>query len=958
MTLDKSVVRYSRMSELRDLLIADASREKRRKIYMLPSRSSEDEMIELLRTEGSWFGERPKVWSWNDLYKAVVKRETLRRQVDPPDHRLILKKVVADAIAEHEERGRIVPVGAKIATFVDLVDSALRELALEGVYPDLLLEDAASDEKRISSRELLQDIYFRYIDYLDDESHRLIDNAMLPTKAVEEMDEEKTDRLLRENCIRWVGLLTLTGAQRRMVRKLAEMSADEWSMRFFVPAAAIREHLDLGRQLGTKEDDLALDAPEIKSYRATDRRSQFCCVASMIKKIIEDDRQRGHDIAIKVSEGRSVAMRAALMSFGIQSQLMSEVSMCATPLVESAIAIYRAASRGWPLVETAHLLARPLLGAVDLDIDLAMKKMPEGEDEWRAVLTGRALDAFDRAAAFAAAIDSSDGLTPRDILEALMAIMPEDAAKMRSIEAGDDAVFDEAVRTYSAMRRETESKIRMLDEMTASLGDAATVRLRGDEAIDHLVSWSSNATIDLPPKLANAVAIYESTPPVLASHEIFFITDVDADHYPGGVADDPLIGAELIERINSEGEDAEDRIHLPTISEKRTQREALFRRLVCIAEKKTVLFRAEKNEEGQDIAPSPFVASLSDHLLEKKKITSPIEEERVIFSQNEVESIERKTLPRIISRRGDKKLEVRISSLDRFVKCPLCWFVDTQVSPKSPSYDPVMESPAERGSAAHGIWELVWRDKLESSRVGSEKTLHHLLVERWHSYIERLYEKYIFFPMSSSSANIMKVIRHNMLDTAVLQDEVELRAKERGITRVGTLFEQVLPSYELENISLVGRADRIDIWGGGLAVIVDYKSGRSGKKIVEMPQTPAYADILNSCDERSKLGISRVVGCCYIFMRDQKIVGAWSDKEIASAYVGSGKYADLGEATLAARDLIEKKIDAEVEVGNFKAVPSQNNCRYCQHDKICRKFEMRGYFEYEYDTSDETADDD
>ena len=108
-------------------------------IYMLPALSSSGQLLDMLSGERGFFGEKPDIWSWSEMYSRLTPEKDLRRQIDPPDHRLILQYVLDSNIKELDWQGAYVPSGARRRGFIDILSLSIRELLLEGVDPDMIL---------------------------------------------------------------------------------------------------------------------------------------------------------------------------------------------------------------------------------------------------------------------------------------------------------------------------------------------------------------------------------------------------------------------------------------------------------------------------------------------------------------------------------------------------------------------------------------------------------------------------------------------------------------------------------------------------------------------------------------------------------------------------------------------------------------------------------------------------
>jgi RecB family exonuclease len=180
-------------------------------------------------------------------------------------------------------------------------------------------------------------------------------------------------------------------------------------------------------------------------------------------------------------------------------------------------------------------------------------------------------------------------------------------------------------------------------------------------------------------------------------------------------------------------------------------------------------------------------------------------------------------------------------------------------------------------------------------------------------------------------------MRGVMTAAAIAQDEAETRAADAGLVREGTLFEHSLAPLELENVSFVGRVDRIDIWRGVGAVILDYKLG-AGDRYKDSLQLAAYAAMLE------KAGLP-VAGFGYVGHKDGKIRGCWSE-DVKSVYKGASKARDLApDAKVSLALDCMAGIDSIAASGEFAANYDSKNCTGCPWTTLCRRAEPFGFYD-------------
>ncbi|MDR1516303.1 MAG: PD-(D/E)XK nuclease family protein [Synergistaceae bacterium] len=965
---------------------------------MLPSLSSADSLMDMLGTERGFFGERPDIWSWSEMYARLVPEAELRRQIDPPDHRLILKYVTDSNIQELEAQEVHIPNGVRRRGFIDILSGAIRELLLEGVTPDNLLEGIdGQGQAENPYGNLLYRLYTDYLLYL--ESNGLADNSQIPSLLCGLVSSGLPD-VLDGTVICWVGFLSFTGSQLKLVKTLR---ARGQKMEYFTPRTGLDGFHDISAQLGDDVKPLDAGCAAIITLKARDAYAQYDRIASEIAVS-----SRGHgalwdalsnlastgvcleadmayeNIGILVPREGLPILASALEKYGVPHQSRSETCVLETGIIELAKRAWETYTLNWPARRTSFLLqtvgARGLKYADSLDgpdlgqdVRLAPERMscfpPEGLDAWRNAVANDpgSLLLLERMAAFCAYIDEEGGHTPEELLRALGELCGPDWEGCLAAEAGDDESVDFAVRALASSRLELEQKIEALSELTPPLGEAGRVRFRGSDAIGFLSDWSQEAATALAQPLNGAVSLYDSPPPVLVSHKLWIMTDADPSRYPGSAAEQPMLDSSLRNGVNklTDSEDSGESdtfVHLPTMREKREQKEALFRRLLSLGETAAVTARAELDSQGRAQDDSPFITSL----FADDPAGTSASSNWFIAGEITGASDPRAASPQDRTRRGGfprtailkvrdalakrQKLKVPASAIDEFADCPFSYWCSHIAKFNPPRDETGLFDRAFQGSLVHDIWQKVWYAYLAGlAGLGKEcrRTLHSTLLAEWDDANSALDDKYPGLSDRAALA-VTAELRNSMAAAALAQDEVEARANEAGFVREKTLFEHRLPPYELPNVSFVGKADRIDIWKGLGAVILDYKLGSSGL-YKDSLQLAAYAVML------AKEGIP-VMGFGYVGHKDGKVRGCWS-QEVLSVYKGASRTRDPepDDKMSEAADCMDK-IDSIAAAGKFAANYDAGGCSSCQWISICRRAERFGFYDEPAENADDNAE--
>ena len=169
------------------------------------------------------------------------------------------------------------------------------------------------------------------------------------------------------------------------------------------------------------------------------------------------------------------------------------------------------------------------------------------------------------------------------------------------------------------------------------------------------------------------------------------------------------------------------------------------------------------------------------------------------------------------------------SSIERFVACPVSWFVERVLRPGEIEPDP---EPLARGALAHAVL----KDTLEQlrSETGSARVTPERLQRARELLAAALAERERERPLSNSperrSAALVRLradLERFLAQTAASRSGLEPAELELGFgfgegDERGAASE--LPAFELgDGVLLRGRIDRIDVGDAGEAVVYDYK---------------------------------------------------------------------------------------------------------------------------------------
>ncbi|GHV31012.1 hypothetical protein FACS1894167_12720 [Synergistales bacterium] len=942
-------------------------------VFMLPSSSSKDALRAFL-AGGGYFGRGPRIWDWSAMYKNLTERDELRRQIDPPDHRLILRCLRDKFIREKEELALSVPEGARKAGFIGVLSDAVRELLLEATPPDMLHEAAARDGA-ISPRGILYEIYRDYLIYLDD--HRLADNSQLPW-LLSKMNSEDIKNKLSGDSLCWIGFLSMTGAQLALVQRFREAGID---MDFFAPQTGLADFHDLPEQLGASvhiidSADVSSELRNLtKTFSAPDIYWQYEGIAreialasngegNLAPVISADMDETLSDVGIYLPSDAISLMEAALTKYGVPHQTRAETPVAETPMFKIARSAWEAYRLGWPYRKTWRILRGYEKRGLSLPFRLptinpsfagraADIAAPEGMSAWRRILgkgglaeDTESLSLLEELDKFCAFLNEEGGHTGAELLAALLSLWGEERDLLVSRDAGDDTSLDAAVRESVSARGETEQKLRLLEELSPPLGEAGDIRFRDGDAMVFLSDWARETMTVLPARLGNVVCLYDAPPPVLVSHKLWIITDVSPPRFPGPQYAGQLISGELRDEINKAKPKGADEfaVHLPTMSETREQKEALFLRMIAVAETVTILVRSAKDSSGREQSVSPFVLSLYGRARGGDENSY---EDDIRFDAKELldgEQAGRGAFPRAgrvnpagAAVRRPPPLVVSLSAVDRFADCPFAFWCENIARLERPRGDTGVFGALRAGDVMHKMWQILWEDYLKNN---GSVSFSGLLAQKWEDMLTSLAKKY---PELNDARALPSVIdlRGRMERGAAAQDNVELGAARNGLVRARTEFEYVLPDYESARVIFRGRVDRVDVWNEG-AVLIDYKRGESGKYKNSL-QLASYAAVLRASGDSA---YKKLIGFGYIGHGDGKITGWWADDNARDAYFAakSEKTVTMEEKTAEALALMEN-INDSAGRGTFGANYESDSCGRCSWGTICRRHENRGVSE-------------
>jgi ATP-dependent helicase/DNAse subunit B len=285
------------------------------------------------------------------------------------------------------------------------------------------------------------------------------------------------------------------------------------------------------------------------------------------------------------------------------------------------------------------------------------------------------------------------------------------------------------------------------------------------------------------------------------------------------------------------------------------------------------------------------------------------------------------------------------SSLERWIGCPVAWFVQRMLSPDA--FDPDPE-PLARGGLAHAVLN----DTLEGLRrdTGSARLTAASLARARELLAEALEQREVEHPLSVASERRTAVRRRLYVDLErylrhAAEHESPLEPTELelgfGIAEGDDRGEPSrLPVFELAGgVRLRGRIDRVDIGEDGEAIVYDYKSSKAPPAARWIKDGNLQVALYMRAVEEL-LGLT-VAGGLYqpLSGEDLRARGVLDgDSDLGVEYVTP----DLRDRA-AMRELLEEAVaaarSAAEEAGRGELEPRPQTCAFrggCMYPTICR----------------------
>lgn len=935
------------------------------KIFIVPTRDDMELLKDMLLGTGGMGISFPEIYRWGDLFgeiKANVPGTPLhRRQIDPPDHWLIVRYILEKIL--DDENFSCAPPGIRQKAFTSRLGDSLRELLREEIDPahiaaSLRCPGCSAEGKCRYSNDaegVLCKSYHDYYNYLRD--HGLCDSAQISTLTREIINNtHEGSEWTEKRTFIFTGFLSFNHSQLELVRTLCDKARE---VIIFTPLTGMEKAYTVLSQF---ENISSVDLEDNSSlgvipFQGGDKRLELETIArelifwnqsvGEIQRHVQTKFPGWGNISMNCPGEYIQQVEETFYRYGIPFALREGLTVAETPSWEIAVRAWDCIQDDWPLEKTARLLKEPCFCGDRFPVEKYEKYLPSGEAEWcnfisstkDPVISG----SFESIRNFGKALRK--GGTAESLLKALRDLFSEAGSEKKIcsyiIKMEE---LDEYSRRMNAAFRETEEKLTSISELLGELGPAGNNSLKGGNAFEFLKRWARTSTIWNAPSKGDSVEVYPGTPPVLSRNKVWIFAGASSRNWPGTIRETALLPDSKKEILHSSLDLGEG--HLPLVSEQRRQKEYLFRRIMASGNVLTILSWPGTDISGKPLPPSPFLERscekgktfwASNLAGEKKFITRgmnrllPLKDDLII---RDVEIGEWQHYPsrikdRVLASCGMKpdrsSMKVSLSSIDDWIECPFLYYCRhiLKIEPGvSIGYDSM-----KAGIALHKIWEETW--KIYNSDGDSLRNISGNLLN------DSLKNHYPELLTRASLTRHLAKFKALISRGGTLQDEMEQRLiRKRGTS---PLMEGEIPELEIDGVVFRGRFDRLDILENDNAVVIDYKSGESTRFRKSM-QLAAYSLLIRENPFKINSRFEKVSGYGYISHSDGKVAGASTDKNTAE-YLGlSSRYIDLDKKLVNAEKCLTE-MAGNIVRGEF--IPDYNSgyCRYCPYSGICRRQE-------------------
>ncbi len=911
------------------------------------------------------------IWTWQDIYEDIVPSGKRRRTLSPPDHLLILRRILEDALTRHHDKVKSLP-GLQRSGFLTVLSSDIRELLNEAVPPDTLPLNPESDNP---AEFILPEIYSDYLNYLD--SSNLLDSAQVYSAAYEAVPENQDWG--KNLAVIFAGFLSFNHAQLELVRAIRGRCSNVIILK---PETNMAGFHDVDLQLSYSVPPLK-SAGRILEIPSAEPGLEPEIIARTLALWSSGNWEAGgefpgfDEIGLMIDEGREESFAEAFERYGVPFNFKDGVTISATLPGKIISALRYLDSRSFPAYDTAVMLTQPCFAGSRFPVMKAYRAGCSGLENWKNYLTDKtddpgekypdifrtALIAIEAVEKFCKFLEGKN--TPAKIMTGFDKFLNTPGLWLeRDDDISDYPELDESMRfTASAIETVSEKAIA-LRELLPDLGSFKDYGLKGEDAYDFLEDWCRNSHVRAPLQLSDSVQIFAGTPPVLSSFPVWIMSGVTQKSWSPNQKASPLLGNEERSNLNENG------AFLPQTKEKAEQREALFRRLIMTGERLTIISRPLLDDDGRPVSESPFMPKFLNDMKEWKMSTLKSEGIKILigadgFTFDEIDAVGKtsRSLPCVKA----KSNAIAASNIQELLECPLLWY--QRQSAKLYQPDSELVPSAEWGNMLHKYWETVWKIyRWDMTAKGTRFT--EIAESEWKKLLEsekddQTYGKFHQLLSDPRLKRRLKAVAFRAERLAGVQGVI-LDALHKDYEHEAILLED---EAQLQSGCFTGQCDRVEILrghdGSCVAFIADYKEGRmsaksydsgmdiSGKSWNTDPERKEFKHGLQlslyAAMFKEKYGYD-VSGVYILGHEDGKVWGSFT-AGTQGIFAGFAPNNSDGKTITFDTDITgrveEGKYAMEcavriLEAGEFSPDYDSGKCKYCHIKSICRKGEFKG----------------
>jgi RecB family exonuclease len=431
-------------------------------------------------------------------------------------------------------------------------------------------------------------------------------------------------------------------------------------------------------------------------------------------------------------------------------------------------------------------------------------------------------------------------------------------------------------------------------------------------------------------------------------YEVVVVAGLDGDGFPPGPAADALLAdlrAPLADALPARA---------PGTSESRLR----FAHAVDSARSGLVLVRRTVDDEGRELAPSPYwleacrVAGRPFDELDRTSGARGEVADAPAAARSEREALRAMALdgqvaPGLLAEVAARRTRpvgvgagafrdrtpLRVTELEAFLRCPYGWFHDAYLSPAEME---VLIDPRFEGTLAHAVLHATYeRMRAEEAGPCGPATL-----DRYRATLESMLAAVCDEQRPAGAGAVYDALQERLRRHlgALLGREAAL-----GSALVPTHFEHRMEDDDLvaavaPGVAITGTVDRLDLSESGACLVVDYKRTgsdftASADDVLRRLQLPLYGRMAHRT-----LGLSSPpAGGLYMGILSPKISGAVCDDVAGAPVVGRASVTRAvwdeiaDEAVAAARDAV-----ARIREGRLDA-PAPSSCsHWCRCEDLWR----------------------